>query len=39
MLPDYPDIQIEISEDYGLTDIVAQGFDAEYGWANWWRRT
>uniref|UniRef100_E6PSK5 HTH lysR-type domain-containing protein n=1 Tax=mine drainage metagenome TaxID=410659 RepID=E6PSK5_9ZZZZ len=28
VLPDYPDIQVEISEDYGLTDIVAQGFDA-----------
>lgn len=27
-LPDYPDIQVEIVVDYGLTDIVAQGFDA-----------
>lgn len=28
LLPDYPDIQIEIIVDYGLTDIVAEGFDA-----------
>ncbi|NGN42671.1 LysR family transcriptional regulator [Mesorhizobium sp. CGMCC 1.15528] len=27
-LPDYPDIQVEIIVDYGLTDIVAEGFDA-----------
>jgi DNA-binding transcriptional LysR family regulator len=27
-LPDYPDIKIEIIVDYGLTDIVAQRFDA-----------
>lgn len=27
-LPDYPDIQVEIIIDYGLTDIVADGFDA-----------
>ncbi|MET0942732.1 MAG: LysR family transcriptional regulator [Mesorhizobium sp.] len=27
-LPDYPDIQVEIIVDYGLTDIVAQGYDA-----------
>jgi DNA-binding transcriptional LysR family regulator len=27
-LPDYPDIQVEINIDYGLTDIVAEGFDA-----------
>ncbi len=28
MLPDYPDIRVEIIIDYGLTDIVAEGFDA-----------
>lgn len=28
ILPDHPDIQIEIIVDYGLTDIVAEGFDA-----------
>ncbi len=28
LLPAYPDIQVEISIDYGLTDIVAQRFDA-----------
>ncbi|HET6609330.1 MAG TPA: LysR family transcriptional regulator [Rhodopila sp.] len=28
LLPDYPDIKIEIVIDYGLTDIAAQGFDA-----------
>jgi DNA-binding transcriptional LysR family regulator len=27
-LPDYPDIAIEIIVDYGLTDIVAEGYDA-----------
>ncbi len=27
-LPRYPDIKVEISIDYGLTDIVAQRFDA-----------
>jgi DNA-binding transcriptional LysR family regulator len=28
MLPDYPDIQVEIIVDYGLTDIVAERYDA-----------
>jgi DNA-binding transcriptional LysR family regulator len=28
ILPSYPDINIEIVVDYGLIDIVAQGFDA-----------
>ncbi|EJN16139.1 transcriptional regulator [Bradyrhizobium sp. YR681] len=28
MLRDYPDIKLEIVSDYGLTDIVAQRFDA-----------
>lgn len=28
LLPDYPDISVEIIVDYGLTDIVAEGFDA-----------
>jgi DNA-binding transcriptional LysR family regulator len=27
-LPDYPDIRVEIAIDYGLTDIVAERFDA-----------
>jgi DNA-binding transcriptional LysR family regulator len=27
-LPNYPDIQVEIIIDYGLTDIVAEGYDA-----------
>ncbi|MEO9786258.1 MAG: LysR family transcriptional regulator [Aurantimonas coralicida] len=27
-LPEHPDIKIEIIVDYGLTDIVAEGFDA-----------
>jgi DNA-binding transcriptional LysR family regulator len=27
-LTDYPDINVEIIVDYGLTDIVAEGFDA-----------
>lgn len=28
LLRDYPDIRVEIAIDYGLTDIVAHGFDA-----------
>ena len=28
LLPVYPDIKVEILVDYGLTDIVAQGYDA-----------
>jgi DNA-binding transcriptional LysR family regulator len=28
LLPDYPDIKVEINIDYGLTDIVAQRYDA-----------
>jgi DNA-binding transcriptional LysR family regulator len=28
LLPDYPDITVEIIVDYGLIDIVAEGFDA-----------
>ncbi len=28
LLPDYPDIRVEIVIDYGLTDIVAERFDA-----------
>jgi DNA-binding transcriptional LysR family regulator len=27
-LPEYPDIKVEITVDYGLTDIVAQRYDA-----------
>jgi DNA-binding transcriptional LysR family regulator len=28
LLPDYPDIRVEITVDYGLTDIVAERYDA-----------
>ncbi|MFP3606429.1 LysR family transcriptional regulator [Paraburkholderia sp. SIMBA_053] len=28
ILPDHPDIQLEVIVDYGLTDIVAEGYDA-----------
>jgi DNA-binding transcriptional LysR family regulator len=28
LLPNYPDIKVEIAIDYGLTDIVAERFDA-----------
>lgn len=28
LLPDYPDIRVEIIVDYGLVDIVSEGFDA-----------
>ena len=40
LLPDYPDIKVDVVIDYGLTDIVAERFDAgiRSGRA-WWRRT
>ncbi len=28
LLPDYPDIHVEVTVDYGLTDIVAERYDA-----------
>jgi DNA-binding transcriptional LysR family regulator len=28
ILPDHPDVKVEITVDYGLTDIVAEGYDA-----------
>ncbi len=28
ILPEHPDIRVEVIVDYGLTDIVAQGYDA-----------
>lgn len=28
LLPDYPDIRVEVIVDYGLTDIVSEGYDA-----------
>jgi DNA-binding transcriptional LysR family regulator len=28
ILPEHPDIKVEVIVDYGLTDIVAQGYDA-----------
>jgi DNA-binding transcriptional LysR family regulator len=28
LLPDYPDIEVEVITDYGLTDIVAERYDA-----------
>jgi DNA-binding transcriptional LysR family regulator len=28
LLRDYPDIKVEMIADYGLTDIVAQQYDA-----------
>jgi DNA-binding transcriptional LysR family regulator len=31
-LPQYPDIKVEIMVDYGLTDIVAQRYDAGVRW-------
>jgi DNA-binding transcriptional LysR family regulator len=31
-LPKYPDIKVEIAIDYGLTDIVAQRYDAGVRW-------
>ena len=34
LLRDYPDIKVEITADYGLTDIVAQRYDAGVRSAN-----
>ncbi|MDR3098957.1 MAG: LysR family transcriptional regulator [Paraburkholderia sp.] len=34
VLPDYPDIKIEIAVDYGLSDIVADRFDIGVRWGN-----
>ena len=28
LLPEYPDVKVEISVDYGLTDVVAERYDA-----------
>jgi DNA-binding transcriptional LysR family regulator len=38
-LPQYPDIKVEIIIEYGLTDIVAQRFDAASEAASNWQRT
>jgi DNA-binding transcriptional LysR family regulator len=32
LLPEYPDIRVEVAVDYGLTDIVAQRYDAGVRW-------
>ncbi|HEX5845375.1 MAG: LysR family transcriptional regulator [Aeromicrobium sp.] len=32
LLPNYPDIKLEIAIDYGLTDIVAERYDAGVRW-------
>ena len=32
LLPQYPDIQVEVTIDYGLTDIVGQRYDAGVRW-------
>jgi DNA-binding transcriptional LysR family regulator len=32
LLPNYPDIRVEIITDYGLTDIVAERYDAGVRW-------
>jgi DNA-binding transcriptional LysR family regulator len=34
LLPNYPEIKVEIVIDYGLTDVVAERFDAGYGSAS-----
>ena len=38
-LPTYPDINVEVAIDYGLTDIVAERYDAGVRSASKWRRT
>src|SRR5437762_5648717 len=39
LLPVYPDIKVEIIADYGLTDIVAERFDAGVRSGSRWQRT
>ena len=39
LLPDYPDIKVEIIVDYGLTDIVAEATTPASGSASRWPRT
>ena len=39
LLPAYPDVKVEISVDYGLTDVVAERYDAGVGSASKWQRT
>ncbi|UWN47941.1 HTH-type transcriptional regulator PgrR [Alcanivorax sp. ALC70] len=39
LLPEYPDIEVEIAVDYGLTDIVGSTTMLGCGWASRWRRT
>lgn len=39
VLPDYPDINVEITVDYALSDIVAQRYDAGVRLETRWPRT
>lgn len=39
LLPDNPDLSIEVIVDYGLTDIVAEGYDAGVRLGQQWPRT
>ena len=39
LLPNYPDIKLEIAIDYGLTDIVEERYDAGVRWVSRSRRT
>jgi DNA-binding transcriptional LysR family regulator len=39
LLPDYPDIKVEIVIDYGLTDIVAERLMPACAVVNRWRKT
>jgi DNA-binding transcriptional LysR family regulator len=34
LLPDYPDLKIEITVDYGMTDIVAERYDMGVRWGD-----
>jgi DNA-binding transcriptional LysR family regulator len=38
-LREYPDIKVEVVIDYGLTDIVAQSYDAGVVSASRWQKT
>jgi DNA-binding transcriptional LysR family regulator len=37
LLPDYPDIKVELSVERGFTDIVAGRYDVGGAWESKWR--
>ncbi len=39
LLPQYPDIHLEINSDYRMVDIAAERYDIGVRWATRWTRT